>query len=188
MNRLYIFIVVLFFFFLYSIPVYAENQSDIKSKSKNTALLYSLGSTLVPLGVGATFMYGNETIKNKTFRTGVIISGSGFLIGPGIGHLYAKNRHKFLTGILLRSVSAGVASLELLLWSNTSSWDSGSEFEGFFVVVGSITFLISMVYDISTVGRSVNAYNEKLTGNNVSFIPCYDPRSGQAGITLTMSF
>lgn len=85
----------------------APKQSEKHRKSPTTALLWSLGATLIPIAAGIGF-------ANQDPATGaVILISSGVIISPSTGHWYAKQKKRALVTAGLR-LGLGILTVVLL--------------------------------------------------------------------------
>ncbi|HEX9916490.1 MAG TPA: hypothetical protein VGB16_02030, partial [candidate division Zixibacteria bacterium] len=77
------------------------------SKSKSTALRWSLGATLVAPVIGGSFLLkgisGSEIKAGAV--VGIVVGSLGLVFGPSTGHFYAHEYGRAWTGIGLRTLS-----------------------------------------------------------------------------------
>lgn len=159
----------------------AEGSAAPQRKSKTVAAAYSLVTTLVPEGVSILFLAQEGNHSKARNRTWFAFGLSGPVFGPGIGHLYAGNTKKFNNGTLLRLClcTLGVAAL----YSNDES-----DIAGVIALSSGAILAFSMVYDIATVGRSVDQYNRSHGFSGVSITPAYLVDHAAPGVVLKLSF
>ena len=129
----------------------AQHDSIPQARSPHTALLLSLGATVIPFAIGSASSTRSETEK---------LAFWGILVGPAVGHFYAGHSKQAWQGIGIRS-GVGVATLAVGFascsgrGSGSDSWDCGSAA----VIIGSVALLASVVHDIATAPRSAREYN-----------------------------
>ena len=75
-------------------------------KSKQTARMLSLGSTLVPIALGVAL---TTSESEPVSDLGVLLIGSGAIVGPGIGQAYANRPVRFAGGAIIRTLCLGLA-------------------------------------------------------------------------------
>lgn len=158
----------------------AEGSANPQRKSKTAAVAYSLVTTLVPEGVSILFLAQQGNHSKARNRAWFAVGLSGPVFGPGVGHLYAGNTQKFNSGTLLRLClsAAGVAAL----YSNDES-----DVAGVIAVSSGLVVAFSMVYDIATVGRSVDKYNRSHGFTDLRLTPTYFAGHRAPGVMLTLS-
>ncbi|MCK4321270.1 hypothetical protein KAX08_01990 [candidate division WOR-3 bacterium] len=153
-------------------------------KSEATAFYWSLGATLIP---NLTSFVIND-IEGHYSLTQFIISASGAVIGPSIGHLYAERWGRGLATIGLRiglgSLGAGIVFYEITTESNFESKTAVLLF-----TATSIPFVCSMIYDIYTAPSSARKYNESIgkTGN-VYLMPRFNTKEESYGFSVVYCF
>jgi hypothetical protein len=159
----------------------AEGTVVPQRKSKTTAAVYSLVTTLVPEGISILFLAREGMHSKATNRAWFAFGLSGPVFGPGVGHLYAGNTHKFNNGTLLRLClsTLGIAAL----YSNDES-----DFAGVIALSTGVMVTFSMIYDIATVGKSVDKYNHSHGFSNLRIKPRYFAATRAVGCNVSMSF
>lgn len=137
-------------------------------KSPQTAFRYSLLSTLITVPT-------------------VVFTGPGLIFGPSTGYFYGGMPGRAWIGIGLRVVAIGgiVSSFAIC------GWDCGKNDEAYdlawAVLLSSSTLLVvSTVYDIATVKRSVRHHNERLAKKGLSLAPAYWPKNSAIGLRVTL--
>lgn len=181
----------------------ADTTSTAIPKSRNTALTRSLLWTLVPAAVGGALMLHGQRISplgskqdaNQTDDTetlaGLAIGSVGIVLGPGAGHAYAGKMGRFWGGIAIRISGVALTAVIALPGSGNSSWSSMeaqiAQVVVAFVMGGSIC-LGSAIYDIATVGNSVNDYNEERGFRTLTLKPAYIAAYKAPGLVLNLTF
>jgi hypothetical protein len=75
-----------------------ERQPEFKSPQN--ALFLSLGGTLIPSVIGASFIIsGNRHDDMPLLITGIALPATGWVFGPSAGHFYAKQISKGWKGL-----------------------------------------------------------------------------------------
>jgi hypothetical protein len=159
----------------------AEGSAEQQRKSKTAAAAYSLVTTLVPEGVSILFLAQEGNHSKARNRAWFAFGLSGPVFGPGVGHLYADNTKKFNNGTLLRLClsTLGVTAL----YSNDES-----DFAGLIALSTGALVAFSMIYDIATVGKSVNKYNHSHGFSDLRIAPNYFANHRAPGAMLTLAF
>ena len=146
-------------------------------KSPTQARLYSLGGTLVPVAFGAGMDRERDNIRIPLWIFGAFM-------GPSLGHFYAENTSQALIGIGIRLGGGALGALGFgAALSASLEGNSGAVL----LLVGGLTSLISMGYDIFTADDAVRDYNEA-HGLSVQAAPTVGPRGEQGGLALQVSF
>ncbi len=165
--------------------VAADDSSERQSKSPGTATLISFLGTAIPVAVGVAIMSSSSSSYGSSNGAapivGFALTSGGYLIGPGLGHLYAHNTGRFVVGLGLRMVGAGA-----LLAAFAMSFSSGADSGGEIAVVGSILGGSITLIDILSAGNSARKYNEKHGLANVSISPSYFASQKAFGVQLTI--
>lgn len=160
-----------------------DDSAEHTPKSKRTARMLSLGSTLLPITLGiALTASGSES----TVELGVFLIGGGVILGPGVGQAYADRPVRFAGGALVRTACLGLAATGLLVGSLAT--DSHERAPNVLLYAGLGGYIFSTVYDIATVGKSVDAYNRKHAAPEFSVGNFYQPRDKTYGVALTLRF
>jgi hypothetical protein len=150
-------------------------------KSKTAAAAYSLVTTLVPEGISILFLAQEGNHSQARNRTWFALGLSGPVFGPGVGHLYADNSKKFNNGTLLR---LGLSTLGVTaLYSSDES-----DFAGVIALSSGAIVAFSMIYDIATVGKSVDKFNHGHGFSDLRITPTYFVSHKAPGVMLTLSF
>lgn len=182
-NRTRLLTVVL----LVILPVVAtaadDSEFERKYKSKRTARMLSLGCTIVPIGLGVALMTSES---ERTSELGRFLIGAGAIVGPGVGQAYADRPVRFASGAVIRITSIAVGGFALVVHS--LSEDPSNTFANAFFILGAGTYLTSSVYDIATVGASVDKYNREHSSPQFGVGPAYNPDDGSIGMVFTLRF
>jgi hypothetical protein len=92
--------------FIQSVDITSSSSLESQRKHYDSALLWSLGATAIPIYAGI------EADKNgEGFLAGLLIA-TGVIIGPSVGHFYAEQEKR---GILTISLRASIAIVSLAL-------------------------------------------------------------------------
>ena len=166
--------------------VAAGNDHPVVPKSPQKASGLSALGTFIPAGLGLAVVAsgggGSENGGGGTAAMGAMIFLAGSIVGPGLGHGYAGNSGQFWTGVGLRTVGLGGATVAFALsWDNSDSKGAVAGFVG-----GVAIFAISAIHDIATADNSARHYNEKHGLSSVSVSPTYFPKHEALGISLSI--
>lgn len=163
-----------------SMSMAEEDSASGQRKSKTAAAAYSLVTTLVPEGVSILFLAEGGNHSKTRNRTWFAFGLTGPVFGPGAGHLYAGNTQKFNSGTLLRGCLATVGVMAL--------YSSESDAAGVVALSSGAIVVFSMIYDITTVGKSVDKYNHSHGFSNLRVWPQYFAATRALGCNVSMSF
>ncbi len=183
-------LLVLCFIACCSQTVLAKPSIQSNPKSKPRALSYSLFSTLVPIAVGITLLCPGKEIGATNNVAGLTLGSFGLLCGPGIGHLYAENTDRFVSGMFIRGAAGVVAiyslsKIEIVTWGNDNHGNPLAVL-GFFL--GAAAFVGSTLDDIRTTGIAVDRYNEQHGFTQIRLQPCYFANNQAIGLSLGVRF
>ncbi len=168
----------------------AQKNQYFMPVSKSIAKLWSVGATLAPMIAGGGLLYASFGFGGD--NVGIGLGCAGLLLGPGAGHAYAKQWGHALQGTAIR-----IAGAALFLWGATTltirfgdadSTDTGGPPSELFIAAGSLMFVISTIHDLTTVGRSVDKYNQSHGFSDVWITPTYFASHRAPGLMLTLSF
>jgi len=182
-NILKIGVLSLCLIFLFSLTGQANPRVPLIPKSKSKALSYSLVGTLAPVAVSIPLLKDGGS-------AGFALGSFGLLFGPGLGHLYAENSNRFVSGLIIRGLAGGVAIFSVSkfgidIWGN----DSQDTFGPIMVfLVGGVTVVASSLHDISTTGESVDWYNKQHALSQIKLQPCYWANHQALGFSLGYRF
>jgi hypothetical protein len=159
----------------------AEGFAAPQHKSKTAAAAYSLVTTLVPEGISILFLAQDGNHSQARNRAWFAFGLSGPVFGPGVGHLYACNTRRYNNGTLLRLClsTLGITAL----YSNDES-----DLAGVIALSTGVMVTFSMIYDIATVGKSVDKYNHGHGFSNLRIQPQYFAATRAVGCNVSMSF
>jgi hypothetical protein len=168
-----------------------------KPKTHGKALRYSLVSTLAPVALGGLlvgiYVDEGEQRAHNLVAFGIGLGSAGLVFGPGAGHLYAGQTGRFVGGALTRCISGGVVLLGIasidygpIFGDSDVKRDNG--FAGMLIVVGSAGAIISVIYDIATVGRSVDKFNHEHGFQSFEIQPRYWPQDKAVGLGFCLRF
>jgi hypothetical protein len=193
-----IFIIALVLMFLLNSNVAADTTSTVTPKLRNTALASSLLCTIVPIVVGGALLLRGEgsapstragiQSEHSATLTGLAIGSVGVVLGPGVGHVYARKMGKFWGGVAIRGAAASLTWMIALSASDNSDFGAGIVTAAVALVVGGSICLVSMTHDISTVGTSVDAYNMEHGFSTVTLSPTYMAAHKAPGLLLKLTF
>jgi hypothetical protein len=145
------------------------------------------GQRVSPIG----FSQGIGQTDDAETMAGLAIGSVGIVLGPGAGHAYAGKMGRFWGGVAVR---VAAVALTAVMASSTSGNSSLSSLDDqitqvviAFVVGGSIC-LGSAIYDIATVGNSVEEYNEEHGFGNLTLKPTYIASHKAPGLLLRLTF
>jgi hypothetical protein len=167
----------------------ADSTSIEFPKSRQTAVLYSLASTALPMVVGGVMMRNENSA-----HWGTGISSFGLICGPGVGHIYAVNARRFWTGAATRGIilSSSVAVAVILIDdSSGKDWDEslGNAMLAVAIVGAGVTICtISAIRDIATADNSVDAYNSAHGFQSLTLRPTYLATHKTPGLLLSLTF
>jgi hypothetical protein len=143
--------------------------------------MWSLVPTLAAVGVSAALLGVGQTRETPGLLwAGAGTFGAGIALPPSFGHFYARQIRRGSVLSAIRSVlSAAVLVPPAAMWYGPR-YSEGMVFASiaYLAIAGPIiglTNLILAIYDIATVGRSVDkanaAYREKLGQNRLADAP-----------------
>ncbi len=176
----------------------AQKNQYYMPVSKSKAKLWSVGATLVPMVVGVGCLWASSGEGSDDFVViGLCAGSAGLVFGPGAGHAYAKQWGRALQGAAIRAAGGGlflwgVLTMEFTLDFTgnevTSSIDTGGPPSELFIAAGSLMVVMSTIYDLTTVGRSVDEYNHSHGFSDLRLTPTYFASHRAPGVMLTLSF
>ena len=180
-------ILVLFLFFG-SCPIYGNNAKPLDLRNPGAAVGYSVMSTTLP-SVPLLLCAATGDIDGS--MGSFLLSVSGIIVGPSVGHFYAGNTKRGLMSAGFRTVSGGafILSSGALLGSV-----SGTRFgnEGTYTViaiVSGLSTLSSIVFDIWDCPISVEKYNKSIRDYGGFYLaPEVDIKDESYGLSLTYRF
>ena len=111
------------------------------------ASLLSVGSTLIPVGVGTGLLLtGRGPDEGIRFDVGVTTIAIGSIAGPTVGQLYGKGGWDALVSFILRAITGSVMSvgIALHLRGNEDSQSAGLPL----LILGAIPTVLLAAYDV----------------------------------------
>jgi len=170
--------------FILFIPIFIDGKAMLeenlkreikKPKSEGIASALSLGTTVIPAGLG--FL-----VKNY------YLSATGIIVGPSVGHFYANQWSRGLKSAGLR---AGIIAVPvaLLIWGDVSQ-DLGKLLLVFLTSIPATGILAYLtINDIATAPSSVRKYNESIDKmGNVYFVPKIDIKEESYELSVVYCF
>jgi hypothetical protein len=165
-------------------------QNPTGQKSSSTAISYSIGATIlpsVPLMLCAWHGNPEESLIVGSF----ILSASGVIIGPSMGHFYAGNTGRGFKSIGFRTISGGAFFLSSLAFLSNVYGENFEHVELYAAIsiASGICTAGSILFDIFTCPSSVEKYNESILNHGgLYFTPEIDLSSKSYGIRLVYNF
>ncbi|MDH3890433.1 MAG: hypothetical protein OEV49_05065 [candidate division Zixibacteria bacterium] len=164
----------------------AANDSDngdlsSEEKSTRTGQLLSLGCFAIPAAIGG-FLLDSDDRSNQNLGAGLVWVGVG--IGPGMGHRYANQRQRFLTGLTIRT--SLFAYIAVMRETNRTRYEHKSTSLVYKLAIAAC--IASAVYDFATIDSSVKKYNNGQAPAELGIFPTYNPGSNTSGIVLAVRF
>jgi hypothetical protein len=151
-------------------------------KSAGAALRCSLFGTVVPVATGiATIAMAD---KVQLITRGMLLVGSGIVVGPSVGYFYGGCGGRGGTGIAIRLGLGALTSGVMAVGASPSN-------EGFLLgalLVGSGLATIHAIYDVAKVKSTVRKHNERLQARSLGVVPTYLPDSDAPGLALQLTF
>ncbi|MCJ7508357.1 MAG: hypothetical protein MUO85_06450, partial [candidate division Zixibacteria bacterium] len=177
---------------------------------ENTALRWSLFSTLIPVATGVAIWildkpesvpnydpWGNVHYQDKEPNRAIPVTLilSGIFIGPSIGYFYAGESDRGLDGIGIRMVIA-LGTTALLGTILAKGTDTSGELGGLRIigawalaaVIGSGLTVGHSIYDIAKVKSTVRKHNDSLKQTTLILTPRYFVDSKTYGVGLQIKF
>lgn len=157
------FIIILTVIFSLNVVYPVNGKEIVKTKSKTTALMWSLGSTATSIAGGIALISYNSPTEVSTFKRKVLpdIGYSlllyGAYIGPTTGHFYANQWRR---GFISMGIRIGITGGLSLIALNLSPRGEGLEAPLWFT--GAALILLIDVIDIFSAPLSVHKYNESI--------------------------
>lgn len=150
-------------------------------KSEVAAVVWSIGSTIIPCGVGLWLncQDGAESHWRSVCGASAIIGS--IIIGPSAGHFYAEQWGRGFAGAGLRTVVGGITAL-LVFYVSTGEAYNTAEVLGW---IGAGATLGIICWDIASVPASVRKYNE---GFNIQIKPILNLKEKRYGIGFVYRF
>ena len=173
-------------------PWEADRPRQQSRKSPLGAVLWSLGSTLVPTAAGLLMLQGERPVAD--WGGGAVLA-SGLIVGPAVGHFYAENDGQAWRGIAVRG-GAGIGfGLTTVLAAASldgnylGADDEGSEMAGVAAIVtllaSGLVLGVRTLYDITEADDAARAYNNKA---GLAVRPRVNPVQRRAGLAMQWTF
>ena len=160
-------------------------DSTSAEKSAANAVALSLFGTIIPGAASIPFVTRDIPKSNWNEAVGVTLIGTGVLFGPGLGHIYAGNRHAFYRGLTIRGIGGGIMLLGVVSMESIFDEDEGA---AFMIFLGGLSALVSMVYDIATADNSARDFNERQRQSAISVYPSMKVQPGGAQVQVRIGF
>ena len=153
------------------------------------AQMLSLSFTFGGMALGGAFFFAAGTAGSNA-QPGLIAAGSAFagaalLVGPAVGHFYAKNVGWPVGRILMRTVLAGTGTLGFVTWFGDAMCseycDEPNRWGVPLWIASSIGFVTLLVIDFATVKPSARRANERHKGLQVTLAPTVFATGGHIG-------
>ncbi|MFH1688016.1 MAG: hypothetical protein ABIE70_10930 [bacterium] len=174
-----------------TIPVPSSVAAEEVTKSRGKALAYSLGPTLgLSLAGTGLMVWGHNGGRNSDVAgfAGFWIAASGLILGPSGGHVYAERRHAF-SGAAIRLGCGVVMGVGLVAGvADALSDGDHSNTASAIMLTGAAGLLASATYDIATVGRSVDSYNQRRSAFSWRVVPSFCPKSQTLGVGCVLNW
>ena len=180
---------VLSLFFAFCV-IYGNDSKPVELKSSGNAVGRSLAATLLPSIPLLACMEAHD-VNGYVALGSILLSVSGFVIGPSAGHFYAENSARGKQSIGLRTVFALVGAAGAFTGiANMMHEDFDAAKTGATIAIASgICILGSAAYDISTCPQSVEKYNQSIRDQgSLYFSPEINLKEERYGLSLTYRF
>jgi hypothetical protein len=164
---------------LLSLMAQAKTSISLTPKSKSKALTYSLVGTLAPIAISIPLLRNGDA-------AGLFLGSFGLLIGPGMGHLYAGNPNRFLSGMFIRG-AVGITAIYSMSQIDILD-DTGNSGPVMFFLLGSSALLASIIHDIGSTGKSVEQYNQQHGFAHIKIQPYYWANHQAMGLSFGIRF
>jgi hypothetical protein len=174
--------------FLSSSAVYGNGIKPVELKNSGVAVGYSIMSTTLP---SVPFLLCAATGDVDGSMGSFLLSVSGIIIGPSVGHFYAGNTSRGLKSTCFRAVSGGAFLLSsggILSVVNDASFGNVELYITIAIVSGLAT-VGSVVLDIWTCPSSVEKHNKLIREQSgLYFSPEIDIKDESYGFSLSYRF
>jgi hypothetical protein len=135
------------------------SQLSAQKKSPTTALLYSLGGTMVPITTGTVlFRYDRPVLGSSLILLGLIV-------GPSLGHLYAGEtlRGCGSTGLRTGVVLMGLTAAALFTHRNVTKAIHVRQPKGdITLAIMAVPLFFSVAFDIATAPVAAHRHNRRM--------------------------
>jgi len=180
-------ILVLLMLFVFCIS-YAYETEFPELKNSTTAIGYSFCATVLP---SVPLMLCGATGDVDGSLGSFLLSVSGIIVGPSVGHFYAGNTSRGLKSIGFRAVSGGafiLSSCGILSVVNDVSFGNVELYIGTAIVSG-IATVGSVIFDIWTCPNSVEKYNRSVRDCRGFYLsPEIDIKDESYGLSISYRF
>lgn len=164
-----------------------------RRKSPLSAVLRSLGSTLVPAGAGLLMLQAERPMADWI---GGVTLASGLIVGPAVGHFYASNEKQAWRGIAVRGaalVGGGLVTGLLIPFAVGRDYpyggEDGSEIAGVAAIVtllaSGLVLSVRTLYDIARADDAAREHNARL---GLTVRPQVHPIQRRGGLALRWTF
>ena len=164
---------------LLSLMVQAKTGISLTPKSKSKALTCSLVGTLAPIAMSMPLLSRGD-------GAGLVLGSFGLLFGPGLGHLYAEDANRFVSGMFIRGAAGAFAIYSMSNIDILSDDDDSGPVLGF--LFGSSALLASTIHDICSTGKSVEQYNQQHGFTQIKIQPRYWANHQAVGLSFGVRF
>ncbi|MFB3909099.1 MAG: hypothetical protein ACE15D_11930 [Candidatus Eisenbacteria bacterium] len=159
-------------------------------RSPTTAVLTSVSATLLPMVGGLAIAAAEE----DAWPYGGVLFGSGLILGPSGGYVYAQEGSRGATGIAIRfGIAAGATVITALVSANQPHGGfldfSGVETTLGVAAGGCALVLIDGIYDMARLPGVVGDHNRSLRNHGeLRAVPFVRDGGRTVGASLTLSF
>lgn len=158
-------------------PANAQGQEGVVSE--RAATWASVLGTLLPVAAGVVVGANNADGFTLSGDAATIID-AGVLVGPSLGHFYAREPKRALLGIGVRGAALGIHSLGASAEDNTLSDGVGT--------LGLALFVTSALIDIAAARKSARRHNERVSTQGAQFTPLFDVRGRAISVVAHYRF
>ena len=150
------------------------------AKPPGRALLYSFLGTAIPVGIGTATALG----KNE-LGAGALVALGGGVVGPALGHFYARRSGRAITGILIRGAAAGIGGVALTSASRSDDSEPG---EAWVFLACAAVGAGSLIADIAGAPGSARMHNEEPVRARIGLTPFAGSVVGAPGAGVRLAF
>ncbi len=175
------FIIILAIIFLLSITYPVNAEEIYKTKSVNTALMWSLGNTVIPMAGGLALIRHEHSDSVEIFgvpTTAIFLLTYGAYIGPSTGHFYANQWNRGFAFMGTRIAITGILSI--------AAQNIHEDVRPAFWLAGASLVLLIDIIDILTVPSSVRKYNFESGG--IYLQPKIELGNNSYGLNIVFNF
>lgn len=143
-------------------------------------VLLSLGGTAVGWGL----LVASAHMRTSDATTAMALTGAvGTLVGPSLGHWYARSFWSRGLGIRLASLATASVGFAMFARHTFDHKESGGDDLGFFLfVAGGFGYVTGSFYDISMASAAADHYNAR--NHQLSVLPVVNPATRSYGLAL----